>query len=99
METSHAKDILPQNKPSEDALENTIVPASDTVVKPEPDTAQDAVIQTPPELSERYTFVRELGRGTQGHVYEAIRLVENGIEIHGRRFAPELRDYAECAFS
>ena len=33
------------------------------------------------------------------YVYEALRLVENCVEIHGRRLAPELRDYAEGAFS
>ena len=32
-------------------------------------------------------------------VDEAFCLVENGIEIHGRRLAPELRDYAEGAFT
>ena len=30
-------------------------------------------IKTPTELADKYTFIQELGRGTQGHVYKAVR--------------------------
>ncbi len=37
-------------------------------------------IATPPEIAQKYRLVRELGSGTQGHVYEAVRL-EDGMKV------------------
>ncbi len=34
-------------------------------------------LKTPTELADKYTFIEELGRGTQGHVYKTIRKRDN----------------------
>ncbi len=38
-----------------------------------PTDVATAPVMTPPELANRYTYVKKLGQGAQAHVYEAIR--------------------------
>ena len=42
-----------------------------------PRAVSEPKIPTPDELVGRYQFIRELGHGTQGHVYEAKRISDN----------------------
>ena len=41
--------------------------------------ASKSTLTTPIELADQYTFIEELGRGTQGHVYKATRKRDNAV--------------------
>ena len=77
METSQTKETLPLDQPSDVTSGNVISPVSEADATPSLKTLPLTPIETPPELADRFSFVRELGRGTQGRVYEAIRLQDN----------------------
>ena len=54
--------------------------ASKSAQADRPRAGSEPKIPTPEELAGRYQFIRELGHGTQGHVYEAKRL-SDGLHV------------------
>ena len=61
-----------------DALEKLAITHSNNTTSPNIGLVKGSVqTQTPPELQDRYRFVRELGSGAQGKVFLAIRLEDN----------------------